>query len=1210
MTYSFDPATAGVGTHTLTYSFTDTNGCSDSASDDVEVFALPIVTFTAPADICLNAGVQAGLGGGLPTGGVYSGSGVTDDGNGMTYSFDPAAAGTGVHTLTYDFTDTNGCTGSASDDIEVFNSLTATFTAPADLCENAGIQTGLSGGMPIAGLGDTGIYSGSGVNDDGNNMTYSFDPAVAGVGTHTITYTFTSADGCTGSASDDIEVFGVPAATFTVDYISGCEGNGTCAGTSTLIAPIDGSGIFKFYDADPNAGGATLLAGPASSYDPMTTAATSPQSIWVVECLPGICDSEAEVVVVTIVTNPTPTISVPTLPTSLSCEMAVSYSPPTATFTNGLTGDCENSGSGIIGTVTSNFTACGGSVSVTYSGTDNCGNTITAGPFMIPVDPAPAATLTVPSLPTSLSCEMADTYVALDATYDNGLTGICENSGNISATISDNWTTCGGVISVTYSGTDDCGNALSAGPFTITVDPAPVPTVTEPTYPSVLSCIDAENFVAPDATYTNGLTGNCNISGVLPAGVDNNWDACGGTIVLHYFGVDDCGNFLSIPSITITVQAAPIPTVSFPILPNSISCENAGTYIPPSAPFDNGLSGACNISGNIPALVNYFYDACGGTIEVIYSGEDDCGRNLAAVVTVIPVDPAPAPTVNLPTYPSELTCSEAEALDGIFAPYNNGLIGDCEISGLLEAELIMDVTAGAGGTVTVVYSGEDDCGNILSATPIVIPVLPASIPTIQLPDDPDFLYCWDANNFTPGIATFSNGENGFCENSGELDLTGFEEYWDNCDGGYILLQYSGLDNAGNFLQTDLYKIPVIPDAFAPQGVCVDLNIKLDDIKDTPSPDELGDYQNQIASSYFETCGNVNVTLVTDSGVPECGLDGTFERIYEFEITDDCGNSAGICSVTFSGYCNPLYCTLPQDFYSSPDESFAGLSSLELVDLLISSGTDPIVIGMQECGLTLNNAACIQAGLTGQGPSISLPDDFQFNCGDPISNNLVNQIITTTLNIRYNATLNNGGIDFGNFQIDATCMYIPQSISTQLPTNATVNDLIDLANNFIGCQCTNTCGFSQSVNAELTGIFLGLNSRFNKCHVPGPCFLDGNQNPGGGIVFEPDMKEKIKLGGGTTSVEEILENKNSKLEVILYPNPAEDIINIKLNEGIGKSCFIEIFDARGVKVGEKSYSRLNQNIINFDIQEYHQGIYWMTIKLNDFSQVTKRFVIKK
>ncbi|WAC01297.1 hypothetical protein N7U66_14500 [Lacinutrix neustonica] len=142
MTYAFDPAAAGVGVHTLTYTFTDGNGCTNAASDDVEVFALPTVNYTALADLCIDAGVQAGLGGGTATGGVYSGTGVTDDGNGTTYSFDPAAAGVGVHTLTYTFTDGNGCTNAASDDVEVFALPTVTYTAPADLCIDAGVQAG------------------------------------------------------------------------------------------------------------------------------------------------------------------------------------------------------------------------------------------------------------------------------------------------------------------------------------------------------------------------------------------------------------------------------------------------------------------------------------------------------------------------------------------------------------------------------------------------------------------------------------------------------------------------------------------------------------------------------------------------------------------------------------------------------------------------------------------------------------------------------------------------------------------------------------------------------------------------------------------------------------------------------------------------------------------------------------------------------------
>ncbi|RED42934.1 putative secreted protein (Por secretion system target) [Winogradskyella eximia] len=411
---------------TFTVTVTDENGCIGTGSVTTVENPNPTVTFTAPADLDEDAGVQTNLGGGLPTGGIYSGSGVTDDGNGLTYSFDPTAAGVDTHTLTYTFTNASSCTGSASDDVEVFAvasntppvavggnnitvsveenqtfaynvdatdveddlagldltyaistidgidrnlfdieantgvvtftvapdfenpqdyggnngynirvlitdsqgaqtlqnlsinvtdvdetpicevaiqtttvngesylqvcegstdsflleseftgngslsfqwqflpsdfstpwqdivgatgstvtvtptvpdayfyrivvksdnttpdnlsddctavssaaatiaispSPTVTFTAPADLDEDAGVQTGLGGGLPTGG-----IYSGPGVTDDGNGLTYSFDPAVAGVDTHTLTYTFTNASGCTGSASDNVEV--------------------------------------------------------------------------------------------------------------------------------------------------------------------------------------------------------------------------------------------------------------------------------------------------------------------------------------------------------------------------------------------------------------------------------------------------------------------------------------------------------------------------------------------------------------------------------------------------------------------------------------------------------------------------------------------------------------------------------------------------------------------------------------------------------------------------------------------------------------------------------------------------------------------------------------------------------------------------------------------------------------------------------------------
>ncbi len=175
--------------------------CRPSTQTMITINANPAVSFTALADVCIDAGIQAGLGGAAPTGGVYSGSGVTDDGNGMTYSFDPATAGVGVHTITYNVVDANGCAGSATDQVEVFAVPTVTFTSSlSTVGVSDGTQT-VSGGSPMGGT-----YSGSGVTDDGNGMSFTFDPATAGVGTTTVTYSFTDANGCSNSATADIEV--------------------------------------------------------------------------------------------------------------------------------------------------------------------------------------------------------------------------------------------------------------------------------------------------------------------------------------------------------------------------------------------------------------------------------------------------------------------------------------------------------------------------------------------------------------------------------------------------------------------------------------------------------------------------------------------------------------------------------------------------------------------------------------------------------------------------------------------------------------------------------------------------------------------------------------------------------------------------------------------------------------------------------------------
>ncbi len=108
----FSPSVAGAGTHTLQYVYTDANGCTDSTTQTITVNPLPVVDFPALPGQCISSPALV-LTSGTPSGGSYSGPGV------VAGSFSPALAGTGIHPLTYHFTDLNGCTDSASATVEV-----------------------------------------------------------------------------------------------------------------------------------------------------------------------------------------------------------------------------------------------------------------------------------------------------------------------------------------------------------------------------------------------------------------------------------------------------------------------------------------------------------------------------------------------------------------------------------------------------------------------------------------------------------------------------------------------------------------------------------------------------------------------------------------------------------------------------------------------------------------------------------------------------------------------------------------------------------------------------------------------------------------------------------------------------------------------------------------------------------------------------------
>lgn len=102
------------GTYTVTG--TDVNACSNTATVSITVYNLPTVAFNNTVDsVCLSSGLVT-LNGGSPSGGTFSGPGVS----GGQFN---SNTGLGSYVLSYTYTDGNGCSNMDTDNLSVIPCL-------------------------------------------------------------------------------------------------------------------------------------------------------------------------------------------------------------------------------------------------------------------------------------------------------------------------------------------------------------------------------------------------------------------------------------------------------------------------------------------------------------------------------------------------------------------------------------------------------------------------------------------------------------------------------------------------------------------------------------------------------------------------------------------------------------------------------------------------------------------------------------------------------------------------------------------------------------------------------------------------------------------------------------------------------------------------------------------------------------------------------
>ena len=176
---------------------------------------------------------------GLPSGGVFTGNGISGN------DFDPSTATAGSNDIEYTYTDLNGCSNSVINSTTINTLPTISISGLAtDYCVD-GSDVALT--ATPAGTGS--VWSGD------VSLSGDFSPSTQGVGTHTVLYAYTDANGCVNTDSVSTMVNALPTITIsTLADVCADENNVIITGATPAGGNWSGNGVSSNLFNATNAG--------------------------------------------------------------------------------------------------------------------------------------------------------------------------------------------------------------------------------------------------------------------------------------------------------------------------------------------------------------------------------------------------------------------------------------------------------------------------------------------------------------------------------------------------------------------------------------------------------------------------------------------------------------------------------------------------------------------------------------------------------------------------------------------------------------------------------------------------------------------------------------------------------------------------------------------------------------------------------------------
>lgn len=677
----FDPSTAGPGTYTFTYDWSDGAGCSGTQDHTIQVINPNSAAWNAPNDICENITINLNTLITGTTGGSWSGTGVSGS------TFDPSGlVASSPIDITYTVASATSCEISQTYSI-IVNDLPSTDAGSTQTvdCNNPSISlTGTGGGN----------YSWTTTNGNIVSGASTSTPTVNSAGTYTLLVT--DGNGC--QASDNVTVnddFTTPTAGASVNQQLDCNiTSATLTGT--------GGGNYSWSTSNGTiTGGTTSSTATASSVGTYTVTVTAAN---------GCTDTD-------------------------NVTVSGDYSLPSANAGSAHVIDCNNP--------SVNLTATGGgtyawTTTGSISGASNTASVTatTAGTYTVTVTGTNGCSATDDaSVTENTSLPNANAGTASDITCTVTSVSL-DGSASTGTGISYNWVASSGGNIV--SGASTAGPSVNAtGTYTLTVTGSNGCTDTDIVTVQADAGVPAAN--AGSATDLTCTTTSLVLDGTgsTGAGLTYDWTAsAGGNIVSGgssssptinaagtYTLEVTASNGCTSTDVVIVNEDATLPTVNI-AAPSSIDCANASFALDAStssqgANYTINWTTTGNITSGQTTLTPIIDQGGNYTLEITNTDNGCTADNMVTVSEDLTLPNANAGSNQ------DLTCAATSLfLDGS-ASSGTGISYLWTGPGVINGSTTASAEVNQAGQYTLTVTGSNGCTDI--ATVDVIP--DANLPT-------------------------------------------------------------------------------------------------------------------------------------------------------------------------------------------------------------------------------------------------------------------------------------------------------------------------------------------------------------------------------------------------------------------------------------------------------------------------------------------------